>query len=59
MFGSDFSVEYAAKIPYAVVQEKFKFNKQSRAPIMHLRHDDLSVPRVRSNLALLLLGPKG
>lgn len=53
IFGSDFSVEYAAKIPHAVVQEKSKFNDHSRASIMHLRRDLLDDPRVEDVTAAL------
>lgn len=46
IYRSDFSVDYAAKIPYAVVVEKAKYREHTNASILQLKRELMEDPRV-------------
>ena len=59
IFESDFSVDYAATIPYAVVLEKLGLSNHLRAFIMHLPQDLLDDLRVDNVTAALKTAAAG
>lgn len=46
IYNPDFTVDYAGKIPYAVVAEKAKFRSHTNASILQFKRDLLQDPRV-------------